>query len=164
MTHDDDDEPFAAMPIDTSWLDGAPEDLSTKARELIDHFNASMLYVHSANETIRAASEDLDKVPVWAGEAAMLLGLADSIITAVLKIAAIESIKAAPRFNAGAMDPDIVQAVGRSVIAPFLLAGVRYGQQHPDAFMAGVTELDLSSAVEAVLRGLADDQTSEGDE
>lgn len=160
---EDNESSYTAMPLNTDWLDGAPDELRHMAEELIGLFNESVMFIGNANEAIKATEGDYDKAPKFAIEGALLLGFAESVFTAVLKIAAIESIKHAHGFETG-MDMDILQGIGRSLLGPFLLSGIRFGQHHPDAFMGGVEANDLSSAVEAVLRGLATDQSPEGDD
>lgn len=169
MNDDGDDEEveMVELAMESGWIADAPQHVQDSAKELLHQFSLASLYLSGVGERVPNHQHDGGECQLEGilrrdmESATMLVAVADTIHGAILRIGLIESIKKTTNMG---MDLDILRDVGRSVLSALLLAGIRYGQEHPNAFLQGVEESDLASELERVLAGLANDQSSEGDD
>lgn len=143
MSEEEQPVDMSAIPLDSSWMDGAPEHVKETAAELLTEFNSAMLYLHAATQ--RPESD-------YVHEAAhAVLGSVDSLINATFRIAQIETAKSGEL----GINMQVVIAVQRTMLSAFTLAGIRYGQRHPDAYLAEeIHPGEIEEAIEAELRRL----------
>jgi hypothetical protein len=114
---------FDGFPIDADWIGELPDHLAAQARELIDGFTTASLWLKGAVER-----DHDDEVHL---QGFLLLGLTNMLAEGSLRIAQIESARAG---DVG-IRADILEAVQRSMFAGLLLSGIRFGQQHAEAFL-----------------------------
>lgn len=156
MTNDEGSKKFNSVPLNTNFLADAPKEAVDIGEEILARFNEAVLYLVNLSEHFPDEA-DFDKTqPVPLIEAAVAFGLGETAQEAILRIAQIESAK----HGTLGIDPDLVMVLAKHLLGAYLIAGVRYGQAHPNAFL-GAGEQELAS-IQSELERLVNDQPEEG--
>lgn len=144
-------EGMASLPMDMEWLEEFPEAQQKTIRDMLDEFNTAMFYLSSAIGS--------DEESEHHQQAHLLVGFTDAMVKATLRITQMESA----RLGTIGLDPELMISIQRSLFGALLLAGIRYGQHHPDAYLAGGAQ-DLAAEVQQLLDGLTTGKSEEGPE
>lgn len=127
------------FPMDSEFLDDLEGEAKEQAKELLTELSIGSLWL---NYTMSKDEEDPGH---QSGH--MLIGVAHAATDAVMRIAQIESAKS----GVLGIAPEIVLGVGRSVFSALLLAGVRFGQRHPDAFGGAISAGEVDELMTNIL-------------
>lgn len=138
-----------AMPMDLGWLQNYPDEQQKQVYDLLQEFNTAMFYV--------STSVTADEDTAMHQQGHVLLGFTHHMTLASLRICQMETAQAG---HLG-LDNDLLVAIQRSLFGALLLAGIRYGQHHPDAFLADGPH-DLSEEIQRLIDGLAKGEPEEG--
>lgn len=143
---------FRGMPLPVEWLDDLHSDESREyAKELLDSFNTASLW-------IKYALDKPEDDPMH-DQAHVLIGLTDTLVRGTHLIAQIETAK---HGDLG-INVELMQVVQRSMFSGLLLAGIRFGQQHPEGFLEFDPEV-ITATLQAVLEELSKGGEAEDDE
>lgn len=110
--------------MDNSWMEELPPRLRETGHQLLEGFTTASLWIKGALER-----EEEDTVHL---QSLLLLGVSNMLTEGSIRIAVIESARAG---EVAGIRPEILEAVQRSMFASLLLSGIRYGQEHPEAFL-----------------------------
>lgn len=152
----DADGPIRGMPLPTEWLEELHFEVNKDAaKELLTAFNSAAIWLKFA----------LDKPEddMLHDQAHVIVGLTDTLVKGSLLIAQMETAK----HGELGIEGEILETVQRSMFAGLILAGIRFGQNHPEGFLEfdpRTIAATLAAVLEELVRGgEAEDSTDDED-